>query len=53
MHKKMRVVAVAPGMCAQTKLLFQLKVERELEEAVETVGEYCALTDCSQLFVAR
>mmetsp|Transcript_18950 Transcript_18950/g.43023 ORF Transcript_18950/g.43023 Transcript_18950/m.43023 type:complete len:198 (-) Transcript_18950:284-877(-) len=29
------------------------KVERELEEAVETVGEYCALTDCSQLFVAR
>jgi hypothetical protein len=29
------------------------KVERELEEAVETVGGYCKAVDCSQLFVAR
>jgi len=29
------------------------KVERELEEAVETVGDYCKAVDCLQLFVAR
>lgn len=29
------------------------KVERELEEAVETVGEYCKGADCSQILVAR
>lgn len=29
------------------------KVERELEEVLETTQDYCKKVDCDQLFVAR